>query len=151
MSEQQTPAKPETKPTPIKPAGAAAKPAGARPAGVRPAGARGAGVRPPGQRPPGATGAGGAPGAATGKTKFIISKFSPTYLSSWQSDQDTCTICRSLFIAPCVNCEVNGETEACPIQEGCCGHMFHMHCIERWLTQDPTCPLCHEKWEVKAQ
>lgn len=122
-----------------KPATPAKKPAAARPAGAKKAAA----AKPGGAAKPGAAGAGG-------KLQFFITKFCPVYLSTWQGEQDTCTICRSLFSSPCVNCEVSGITDACPFQEGTCGHMFHMHCIERWIAQDPTCPLCHDHWSVKS-
>lgn len=25
-----------------------------------------------------------------------------------------------------------------------CGHLFHIHCIDEWLTRRPTCPLCRQ-------
>jgi RING-box protein 1 len=81
--------------------------------------------------------------------KFVVSRFAPAYLASWFGEQDTCTICRLMFVSPCMNCEVNGVTEACPYSEGNCGHMFHLHCIERWLIQNKLCPLCQEQWSAK--
>jgi RING-box protein 1 len=125
----------------------AAAPKAASKAASKPQAGRPTGAKPPG----GAAGpaAGGAGSGAGGALKFVVTKFAPVYLATWQGEQDTCTICRSLFVSPCVNCEVNGATEACPYQEGQCGHMFHMHCIERWLVQDKTCPLCHCQWSVK--
>mmetsp|Transcript_84932 Transcript_84932/g.230115 ORF Transcript_84932/g.230115 Transcript_84932/m.230115 type:complete len:278 (-) Transcript_84932:121-954(-) len=32
--------------------------------------------------------------------------------------------------------------EACPIRKLACGHRFHHACIQRWLQQNATCPLC---------
>jgi hypothetical protein len=127
---------------------AAAPKAGAPKAASKPQVARPTGAKPPAGAAASPAAAGGA--AAVGTLKFVVTKFAPVYLATWQGEQDTCTICRSLFVSPCVNCEVNGATEACPYQEGQCGHMFHMHCIERWLVQDKTCPLCHGQWAVKV-
>jgi RING-box protein 1 len=140
----------EVSPAPPKavPPRAAAPKVGAPKAASKPQAARPTGAKPPaGAAAPTAATGGGT--AASGALKFVVTKFAPVYLATWQGEQDTCTICRSLFVSPCVNCEVNGATEACPYQEGQCGHMFHMHCIERWLVQDKTCPLCHDQWAVK--
>ena len=118
------------------------RPAGARPAGARPAGARPAGARPAGARPEGAH-------HANQEMSFTFNKFVPAYIVTWENDNDTCSICRKLFLEPCVHCDVAGITDACAVQEGICGHTFHLHCIERWLQQNKMCPLCSELWSPK--
>jgi hypothetical protein len=36
---------------------------------------------------------------------------------------------------------------------GECGHAFHLHCLNAWLTDkkdhEQTCPICRRKWEFK--
>ncbi|RNF08426.1 uncharacterized protein Tco025E_07175 [Trypanosoma conorhini] len=41
--------------------------------------------------------------------------------------------------------DVAGE---CLIVWGVCNHVFHLHCISRWVRQRPQCPICGRGWEV---
>ena len=29
-----------------------------------------------------------------------------------------------------------------------CGHAFHQDCISSWISNNPSCPICSNKWEV---
>lgn len=148
------------KPAGARPAGA--RPAGARPAGARPAGARPAGARPAGARPAGARPAGAKPADASSTTpaaaaqvhekpKFQLSKFQPVYIKTWSGKQDTCDICRNLLSEPCNTCETSEANDPCPVVEGICGHMFHLHCIDKWAKKQHTCPNCQQEWQIKSQ
>lgn len=46
-------------------------------------------------------------------------------------DQDTCCICQDMM----------HEDQALAICN--CGHIYHMPCIQMWIVQKPTCPLCN--------
>ena len=82
------------------------------------------------------------------KVQLVFSKFTPTYISSWYDpDQPVCCICRGSFLDPCSECYVKGITDACPVATGRCGHQYHLHCIEKWITRSNTCPLDGDKWE----
>ena len=49
--------------------------------------------------------------------------------------------------------------DACPVATGTCSHVFHEHCIARWLQQQQrtaeegatqqTCPMCRQPWTFK--
>ncbi|ESL07696.1 hypothetical protein TRSC58_04611 [Trypanosoma rangeli SC58] len=41
--------------------------------------------------------------------------------------------------------DVAGE---CLIVWGVCNHVFHLHCISRWLRHRLQCPICGREWEV---
>lgn len=42
----------------------------------------------------------------------------------------------------CIICVRNGieDPKLCPRVRGKCGHILHLHCIERWLQEHKTCP-----------
>ena len=53
----------------------------------------------------------------------------------------TCTICMTEY------------TEGDRIQELPCSHEFHYHCIDRWLWENTTCPICRREllssWNIR--
>ncbi|CAD2212703.1 hypothetical protein AGDE_04111 [Angomonas deanei] len=36
----------------------------------------------------------------------------------------------------------------CSIAWGTCGHLFHSHCMSRWLVSREACPLCGKRWTL---
>ena len=54
----------------------------------------------------------------------------------------TCTICMTEY------------TEGDRIQELPCSHEFHYHCIDRWLWENTTCPICRREllpsWNIRS-
>ena len=69
----------------------------------------------------------------------------------WQlGDNDHCTICMSPFECACPQCKFPGDD--CPPIEGKCGHIFHLHCIYKWLDSGTDkCPLDRETWKEKTE
>ena len=69
----------------------------------------------------------------------------------WQlGDNDHCTICMSPFECACPQCKFPGDD--CPPIEGRCGHIFHLHCIYKWLNSGTDkCPLDREIWKEKTE
>ena len=78
---------------------------------------------------------------------------------SWNVQNETCAICRNTIMECCVNCLASqerldsenptlslGNESRCPYQKGTCNHVFHQHCISRWLRTRFVCPLCNQEW-----
>ena len=51
------------------------------------------------------------------------------------ADDDVCIVCRQVMAV--------GETKKLP-----CGHRIHIECLERWLGEQTTCPLCQTDLSV---
>lgn len=62
-------------------------------------------------------------------------------------DNDHCTICMNAFELPCPTCKIPGDD--CPPVEGECGHIFHLHCLYKWLETNEKCPLDRFQWKEK--
>ncbi len=50
-----------------------------------------------------------------------------------KSDRDTCSICFDKFI----------DSDIC--RELKCKHLYHQKCIDKWLDEHITCPVCREE------
>ena len=63
-----------------------------------------------------------------------------------------CLICRNKLLEHCIACVTsndNVEKLSCSIICGKCNHMFHQHCISRWLITRNVCPVDNGTWVVK--
>jgi len=83
--------------------------------------------------------------------KVKLNKMSLVANWSWQlGDNDHCTICMNQFECACPQCKFPGDD--CPPIEGKCGHIFHLHCIYKWLDSGTDkCPLDREIWKEKTE
>lgn len=56
---------------------------------------------------------------------------------------DICRICQRKFTDKCIQCyHRKPNLDLCSITLGSCGHMFHTHCIEKWLSVGKhLCPI----------
>ncbi|CAK8573042.1 unnamed protein product [Lathyrus sativus] len=61
--------------------------------------------------------------------KFPVKKYSDKFFAAGENSQ--CTVCLS---------EYQGEDTLRILPH--CGHSFHMACIDLWLQQNATCPVC---------
>ena len=67
-------------------------------------------------------------------------------------DQDMCGICRNSFEQVCANCKYPGD--GCPLIWGECSHVFHLHCLLKWLEsgdgKKEECPMDRQPWKTKT-
>jgi RING-box protein 1 len=69
------------------------------------------------------------------------------------SDNTECTICKSQLTEGCAECsEKNADdTNCCYVHLGKCGHSFHGHCIDKWTSENDTCPIDYSVWLVETK
>ncbi|KAJ3993289.1 anaphase-promoting complex subunit 11 RING-H2 finger-domain-containing protein [Lentinula boryana] len=60
---------------------------------------------------------------------------------------EVCGICRVPFEGCCPVCKVPGDD--CPLIWGECSHVFHMHCLLKWIGTQASkqqCPMDRRPW-----
>lgn len=85
--------------------------------------------------------------------RFRVHKWSAVALWAYDITVDNCAICRNHIMDKCIECqsiqEMTNIDESCSIAWGKCSHVFHTHCISRWLNTRQVCPLDNRNWEFK--
>lgn len=64
-----------------------------------------------------------------------------------EPEEDVCGICRVPFEGCCPTCKVPGDD--CPLIWGECSHVFHMHCLLKWIATAASkqqCPMDRRLW-----
>ena len=83
--------------------------------------------------------------------KVTIKSFHAVAVWRWNTADEQCAICYQPFDMCCETCTVPGES--CPPAWGECSHHFHMHCIQRWLSNEnhANCPMCRRPFKLRDQ
>ena len=81
--------------------------------------------------------------------KVEIKHWRATAYWKWKV-KDTCGICRNHFEQCCQNCKYPGD--GCPLIWGECSHVFHLHCLLKWLESGDKeeCPMDRQPWRTKT-
>jgi hypothetical protein len=67
------------------------------------------------------------------------------FLQSYKVRDEYCSICRSNFNENSLNNKSILKKDSLGI--GKCGHCFHKCCIDNWLNEQSTCPICAKNWD----
>ncbi|CEH16870.1 anaphase-promoting complex subunit 11 [Ceraceosorus bombacis] len=90
--------------------------------------------------------------------RVTIRNYQPVGYWVWdvKDPDDVCGICQNAFDGVCGgSCKEPGD--ACPLLFGTCTHVFHMHCILKWLEpmrergEEGACPMCKRPWVEQVQ
>ncbi|GAO49305.1 anaphase-promoting complex subunit Apc11 [Saitoella complicata NRRL Y-17804] len=80
------------------------------------------------------------------KVTINSAHFAATWHWSVPPDE-VCGICRVPFDGCCPECSIPGDD--CPLIWGKCTHVYHLHCILRWINSENSkgqCPLDRQPW-----
>mmetsp|Transcript_19029 Transcript_19029/g.44264 ORF Transcript_19029/g.44264 Transcript_19029/m.44264 type:complete len:107 (-) Transcript_19029:139-459(-) len=91
------------------------------------------------------------------RKKFYLTNFFANVISDWLVCKERCAICRNDLNEPSIDFQTNimqitvrycfEPCDSKSIGVGTCGHTFHIDCIERWLFDHISCPLCARHWK----
>ncbi|OQV20167.1 putative RING-box protein 1 [Hypsibius exemplaris] len=93
-----------------------------------------------------------APKPAETGNRFNVLKYNAVAYWSYAIAVDNCAICRNEMLEKCNECQGKpdgGIHDECAVAWGVCNHLFHSHCIARWLKTRSVCPLDNTEWQAK--
>jgi RING-box protein 1 len=78
-----------------------------------------------------------------------IESWHPCGVWGYKVETDDCAICKNKLCEICASCIDNAHIleQKCNISKGICGHVYHTHCITKWLTQSQSCPIDTAPWK----
>ena len=67
---------------------------------------------------------------------------------TWSSDDDVCAICQNPLDGVAEGAEFPGDDS--PVVWGDCQHVFHLRCLQQWLSTNNSCPICRRDWNFAS-
>ena len=92
----------------------------------------------------GPSGDGFTAGSTDGGFKINIKNWHGVASWTWTTEDDLCGIWHMALDGSAPGAPGPGDDS--PVVWGRCTHYFHVHCIETWLNNKNTCPICRGKW-----
>jgi RING-box protein 1 len=83
-------------------------------------------------------------------SKFDLVNWQPIVNWKYTADNNMCIICRSNIMDLCIECTTSTNQDNimnCKQSFGECGHVFHSHCISKWIKINKTCPIHQTEWK----
>jgi len=80
---------------------------------------------------------------------ITIVEWAPVAIWNIDAPQSECGICKNKLTKKCTECleDKIDFKKRCKKTKGKCGHVFHFHCIKKWLNQGITsCPFDKTPW-----
>ena len=76
------------------------------------------------------------------------------YMVSFAGEgMQNCAICKNQLMEPSIDFQSNPstvDTSGLTVAKGCCGHGYHLDCIQRWIKNKTSCPLCNREWDLAS-
>ncbi|XP_037948886.1 RING-box protein 1-like [Teleopsis dalmanni] len=91
--------------------------------------------------------------ASCPEKRLEITKWDAMATWTWDIAVDNCAICRNNIMKHCIECQASQRQEPngeCSSALGVCNHVFHFHCISRWLKTRNVCPLDNTPWDYQS-
>jgi len=89
---------------------------------------------------------------------FTVENWTSAVFYSWDVSNDTCAICRYSVNQKCIECVsqelsmISHTEQLCSLAKSRkCSHIYHEHCIKKWLKRNNRCPYCNEVWEFEGE
>jgi len=83
--------------------------------------------------------------------KIDVVSWQPIAFWKFKTTNPECQICKEHYETPCTTCLYENTTKGqieCNPSKGKCGHCFHKHCIDKWLSNKKlSCPICSTPYE----
>ena len=91
--------------------------------------------------------------AQNDKKPIEVISWSPIASWMYKASYHDCPICKVKLEQTCAQCEANNTSKdlVCDVSRGSCGHVFHKHCIDKWIATSSICPICNTPYNTSIK